>query len=160
MANYLSLSFRTCLREQNECTCFFYLNSKQHISVGSYSRHITFVYSIVDDKLESWFLPKPPKVPPLAFKSQPLISGRLSLSVIRTRAVYACQCNRNEMERARNTRDVRGGAMTVRLRRHARSKRSTRKVAYAARPFSTQVHSSLPTVLGMRYTSQSFAGSL
>ena len=54
---------------------FFYLNSKQHISVGSHSRHITFVHSIVDDKLESWFLPKPPKVPPLAFKSQPLISG-------------------------------------------------------------------------------------
>ena len=110
----------------------------------------------------------------ISFKLKPLVSSKaaespatriqvstshfrcLSLSVIRRRTIYACQCECNEMERAcSNTRDVRGGAMSV---RYARSKCSTRKVAYAAHPFSIQVHSS-PTVLVM-CSSQSFAGSL
>ena len=64
----------------------------------------------------------------ISFKLKPLVSSKaaespatriqvstshfrcLSLSVIRRRTIYACQCKCNEMERAcSNTRDVRGG---------------------------------------------------
>jgi hypothetical protein len=80
------------------------------------------------------------KVPPFAFKSQLY----LSLSVIRTRAIYACQC---KLERVSClfTRSC-----------HARS---VRKVAYAARPFSVPIRCSPPTVLVMRSSSRWFANS-
>jgi hypothetical protein len=58
--------------------------------------------------LRQWFLPKPPKVPPLAFKSQRLIPRRLCYLLSEHARYTRASVNVNRMERAGNTREVVG----------------------------------------------------